>query len=115
MRTSSGSERAPIFLMMLPRCTLAVISLTPSSDPICLFISPDVTNPMTSCSRGVNPSKRVRNFETATSPRSTLTVAFERELNRVEKILVAERLGQEFDSARLHGAHSHWDISETRI
>ena len=38
-------------------------------------------------------------FRDGNFSRSTLAVAFERDLNRVEKILIAERLGQEFDGA----------------
>ena len=44
---------------------------------------------------------------------STLAIAFERELNRVEKILIAKRLGQELDGAGFHRAHRHWHVSET--
>ena len=93
MRTKSANERAPIFLITLPRCTLAVISLTPSSPATCLFIRPVVTKLSTSCSRGVNASKRARVCENRTFPDATITITLERELNGIEKILIAEWFG----------------------
>jgi hypothetical protein len=47
------SQRAGAhFLHNIARCTLMVISLIPSSVATCLFISPAVTKPSISCSRG---------------------------------------------------------------
>ena len=47
-----------IFRMALPRCTLTVISATPSLPAICLFIRPAATSAITSCSRAVKDLKR---------------------------------------------------------
>src|SRR5579863_9006863 len=38
-------------------------------------------------------------------------VALERDLNRIEEILVAERLGEKFHRSGLHGAHGHRNIA----
>jgi hypothetical protein len=51
MVTRSASESALIFRITWPRCAFTVISLMPSSPPICLFIKPATTNAMTSRSR----------------------------------------------------------------
>jgi hypothetical protein len=39
------------------------------------------------------------------------TVARKTELNGVEEILIAERLGQELDGTSLHRLHGHWDVA----
>jgi hypothetical protein len=107
--TKSANERASIFFMTVPRCTLTVISLTPSSAAICLFIRPAVTKPSIPCC-----------FETRTRlqksyfPGGTVTIALESEPNRIEKILFAEWFGQEFDRAGLHGTYCHRDIAVIR-
>src|SRR5262245_40995455 len=49
--TRSARESAFIFRITLPRCALTVISLMPSSPPICLFSRPETTSIMTSRSR----------------------------------------------------------------
>jgi hypothetical protein len=54
--TRAASDLASIFRMALPRCTLTVISETPSLAAICLFISPAVTRGNTSFSRAVSVS-----------------------------------------------------------
>src|SRR6516162_9616913 len=41
---------------------------------------------------------------------ATVTIASERELNRIEKFLFTEWFGQKFHRARLHGTHCHRDI-----
>src|SRR5467141_2726361 len=51
--TRSASERACIFFITWPRCTLTVISLVPSSAAACLLSNPATTRPITACSRGV--------------------------------------------------------------
>src|SRR5262249_46825548 len=56
MRTRSVSDFAPILRMTLPRWTFTVITLTPISAAICLFINPAVTWPISSCSRLVSDS-----------------------------------------------------------
>ena len=38
-------------------------------------------------------------------------IAFERDTYGVEQGLLAHRLGEEFDRARLHGFHGHQDIT----
>ena len=56
-------------------------------------------------------------FETNTSLQNcffldaTVTIASERELNRIEKILFSEWFGQEFDRASLHGTYCNRDIA----
>lgn len=57
IRTRSASDLAPIFCMMRPRWTFTVISLSPILPATCLFINPDATRAMISCSRGVKDSK----------------------------------------------------------
>src|SRR6516164_6320116 len=42
---------------------------------------------------------------------TTVTVALECELNRIEKVLFAEWFGQKFDRASLHGSYGHRDIA----
>jgi hypothetical protein len=42
---------------------------------------------------------------------TTVTVALEGKLNRFEKVLFAERFGQKFDRARLHGSYGHRDVA----
>ena len=54
MFTSSASESAFIFRIILPRCAFTVISLMPRSLPTCLCNRPETTNAMTSRSRGVS-------------------------------------------------------------
>jgi hypothetical protein len=49
--TKLGTESAFIFCIILPRCAFTVISLIPSSPPICLFGRPETTNASTSRSR----------------------------------------------------------------
>src|SRR5580704_15751208 len=39
------------------------------------------------------------------------TVLFQRDLNRIQQVLVAERLGQELDGSRFHGSHRHGDVA----
>ena len=51
--TRSARESAFIFRITWPRWAFTVISLMPSSPPICLFNRPDTTNAMTSRSRWV--------------------------------------------------------------
>ena len=41
--TNSARDSAFIFSIALPRCAFTVISLMPSSPPICLFSCPDTT------------------------------------------------------------------------
>ena len=49
--TRSARESACIFCMTLPRCAFTVISLMPSSPPICLFNKPETTSAITCRSR----------------------------------------------------------------
>ena len=111
IRTRSANDRAPIFFMTLPRCTLTVISLTPSSAAICLFIMSGRNEAddllFSRCQRLETGSYFVNGLVLG----AAFTVAFERNLNRIEEILIPERLGEEFDRARLHGAHRHRDIA----
>ena len=60
--TKSASESACILCITWPRCTLTVTSLVPSSPATCLLSSPETTHPMTSRSRGVSDSYRLRNL-----------------------------------------------------
>ena len=51
MVTRAASEAACIVRITLPRWAFTVISLMPSSHPICLCNRPETTNAMTSRSR----------------------------------------------------------------
>jgi hypothetical protein len=42
---------------------------------------------------------------------ATRAIFVERKLDGVEQILVADRLGEELDRARLHGPHRHRDVA----
>jgi hypothetical protein len=50
--TRSANDRAPIFFMICPRWIFTVISASPSSAAICLFMRPDDTKARISRSRG---------------------------------------------------------------
>ena len=45
---------------------------------------------------------------------TTLSVALDSGRDRIEKILVAKRLGEKIDSAGFHGPHRHGDIAMSR-
>jgi len=45
---------------------------------------------------------------------TTLSVTLDSARDRIEKILVAKRLGEKIDSAGFHGPHRHGDIAMSR-
>ena len=70
-----------------------------------------MTRAITSRSRGVNDLKSARRFETAFSFSPPGTIAVERDPDSVQQLLVAKRLGQEFDSSCLHGLDGHRNVA----
>ncbi len=88
--TRSGSDAASIFRMTWPRWILTVFSAVPSSPAM---------RPI--------PPLQIKAL-LLVEPRVVATC--DTLLNRVEQLLVVERLGQELQRAGLHGSHRHRDI-----
>ncbi len=107
MRTSSGNDFAPILRMTLPRWIFTVISETPIWWATCLFSRPSVTYFMICCSRPVRASYRAcrsTRFEVFAAP---LAIHAEGRADRVQQILVAERLLQKVDRPGLQRLDGH--------
>ena len=66
---------------------------------------------MTWRSREVSVSKCPRSASITADARRRGAVALDADINGVEQVLIAKRLGQEFDRAGLHGAHRHRDVA----
>src|SRR3984957_6843026 len=49
-----------------------------------------------------------RNFHPSLASRA---IPLQRDLNRIQQILVAERFGEELDGSRLYGPHGHRDVT----
>src|ERR1700692_2703472 len=58
--------------------------------------------------QGLEMGTHVANRLVLGAPRA---VAFERNLNRIEEVLIAKRLVEELDGSGLHGPHGHRDIA----
>jgi hypothetical protein len=93
IRTKSANEREPIFLITLPRCSLAVISLTPSSRNLLVHQThcDQAKYLLLTGSQCFETSTRLQNRSFLDT---TVTVALESELNRIEKVLFAKWFGQ---------------------
>src|SRR5262245_29996928 len=111
IRTRSANDLAPIFLIRLPRWTLTVISLMPTSAAICLFMSPDATKPMISFSRGVRESYRPCSPDITLSDSRRAQSLLSPAWTCIKQVLLAHRLGQELDRSGFHGPHRHRDIA----
>src|ERR1700724_2289483 len=96
--------------MTWPRWTFTVISLMPMSWAICLLRRPVTTKAITLRSRGegleARPQRGDRRF--VLQPRA---ISREAQLDRVQQVLIAERLGQELDRSSLYRLNGHRDIA----
>ncbi len=52
------------------------------------------------------PQRRDFSFALAPAP-----IAIQRDLNRIQKILIAKWFGKKLDGSRLHGSHRHRDVA----
>src|SRR3954463_2172154 len=78
---------------------------------ICLLSRPAMTWLITCRSRAVSVSKRERNSARRLPGAAPDPVFLQRRADCVEQILVAERLVQELDGARLHRPHRHRNVA----
>jgi hypothetical protein len=109
-----GEAVACIFRMTCRRCILTVISLTPSSPAICLLSRPAMDQAQDLALAGGQGLEAGPQLGKPYLVGPADAVLFERDANRIEQILVAERLGQKLDGARLHRPHRHRDIAIAR-
>src|SRR5882757_9501265 len=86
----------------------------PNFAAICLFISPATTSVITSRSREVRESNKVRSSETAFSLSRLFLISLERPDHGIQDILVTERLGQEVDGSSFHCLDRHRNVAVTR-
>ena len=42
---------------------------------------------------------------------TSATIPLQCDANSIQQILVAKRLGEEFDSSSLHGTNTHWNVA----
>src|SRR6516225_484292 len=110
MIIKSASDDACILRIRLVRWTLTVTSLVPISNAICLFRRPATTNARILCSRGQrSEALPERSEQLLILPVGAISL--EGGLDRVQQVLLAKGLGQEFDRAGLHCPHRHRDVA----
>ena len=102
--TNSASDSACIFRITCPRWIFTVISLVPSSEAICLLSMPETTRLMTSRSRWSVSFVTLSQLGKLTLLLARHPVAIQSLVDCIQQVLVAERLGQEFDRTGFHGS-----------
>ena len=114
MRVSSATVRAPIFCIRLPRCILTVTLAERqlAGNLLVAQTGGDKAQHLRfarcqRCQAGLQNRQAVLNLP-------LVAHLIKRHRHRVEQILVTERLGQEIDRARFHGAHRHLDVAMRR-
>ena len=111
MRTRSATVRTPSFSIIRLRWTLMVFSTVPRSPAICLLSRPATTCVSTSRSRGVKVTIFAWIDANSASNLPRLGILLFGARDGRQQVLVADRLGQEIDGARLHGAHARRNVA----
>ena len=111
MSTSSASDFAFILRMTWPRWIFTVISVTPISPAICLFMSPVVTKRHDLLLARGQLFEQPLELLQALGFLAPFPVALERDGDGVEQILIAERLDQEIDGPGFHRPHRHRHVA----
>src|SRR6266403_5754224 len=97
--------------MTWPRWTFTVISLIPMSYAICLLRRPVTTKALTSRSRGVRVLKARPQRGDCLFVLQPPAISRDAQLNRVQQVLIAERLGQKLDRSSLYRLDGQRDVA----